>query len=152
MKIIATLILTVLFISCHKKETFDKPKDTDTIVTMNQITTNYDTLIKRVKCKGDIDAYDEMFFSFMDSNEAERTDSLMIYSKIMAEKYHNKKAYLDYFVALCEKYNVHVDYSNYSTINLSKMESFSKKQAEDWLKKMLEKKVITQEQYNSVQR
>lgn len=147
------LILILIFtISCQKKQKFDVIRDHDTIVTMSQITTDYDTLIKRVKYKGNIDAYNELFYGFMDANEAERTDSTMIYSKIMAEKFNYEKAFYDYFKALCEKYNTDVDYNNFSTINISLMDKSSKKQAEDWLKKMLEKKIITQQQYNSIKR
>lgn len=147
-----SILILIFIISCQKKQKNDKIKNNDTVVTMSQITTNYDSLVKRVKYKGNIDAYDELFYGFMDSNEAERTDSTMIYSKIMAEKYNYEKAFFDYFKALCEKYNIDVDFSNFSTINISLMNNSSKLQAEDWLKKMLEKKIITQQQYNSVKK
>lgn len=140
----------VLLNSCQKKETFDKPMNQDEVITMNQINTDYDTLVNRVKFGGNSDAYDELFYSFMDSNKAERTDSLMIYSKIMAEQYGYEKAYIDYITALCEKNNMKFDFSDFSTINISLMDNSSKEKAEDWLNKMLEKKIITQEQYNSV--
>ncbi|WP_027380933.1 serpin family protein [Chryseobacterium daeguense] len=144
-----TIGLLLILFSCEKK-TLSQPQKDEKIVTMNQITTNYDTLINRVKFKGNIDAYDELFFSFMDSNEAERTDTLMIYAKIMAEKYNYQKAYLDYFKALCEKFNIYVDYPHYEKIDISKMPDDSKKQAKNWLKKMLDKKIISQSQFNSV--
>jgi len=147
-----SILILIFIISCQKKQKNDKIKNNDTVVTMSQITTNYDSLVKRVRYKGNIDAYDELFYGFMDSNEAERTDSTMIYSKIMAEKYNYEKAFFDYFKALCEKYNIDVDFSNFSTINISLMNNSSKLQAEDWLKKMLEKKIITQQQYNSVKK
>lgn len=147
-----SILILIFIISCQKKQKNDKIKNNDTVVTMSQITTNYDSLVKRVKYKGNINAYDELFYGFMDSNEAERTDSTMIYSKIMAEKYNYEKAFFDYFKALCEKYNIDVDFSNFSTINISLMNNSSKLQAEDWLKKMLEKKIITQQQYNSVKK
>lgn len=152
MKTIVISILIVFFNSCQEKKTFEKPISQNEVITMNQITTDYDTLINRVKFKGNIDAYDELFYGFMDSNKTERTDSLMIYSKIMAEKYNYEKAYIDYITALCEKNDIEFDFSNFSTINVSLMDKSSRKQAEDWLKKMLEKKVITQEQYNSVKK
>ncbi|WP_147473959.1 hypothetical protein [Chryseobacterium nematophagum] len=119
---------------------------------MNQITTDYDTLINRVKFQGNIDAYDELFYSFMDSNKAERTDSTMIYSKIMSEKYNYEKAYIDYLTALSEKNEIKFNFDDFSTINISLMDDSSKKKTEDWLKKMLERKIITQQQYNSVKK
>lgn len=61
---------------------------------MNAITTNYDTLINRLKKHGDTDAYDELFYSFKDCCFDESTDSVMVYSKIMAEKFNYEKAYL----------------------------------------------------------
>ncbi|MDF2934500.1 MAG: hypothetical protein K0R36_3831 [Chryseobacterium sp.] len=148
------LFITILIvtISCQQKQTNSTIKNKDTIISMNQITTDYDTLINRVKYNGNIDAYDELFYSFMDSNESERTDSLMIYAKIMAEKYNYKKAYLDYFKALCGKNNIYIDYPHYNRINLSKLPINSKKETEDWLNKMLDKKIITKEQFDSIQR
>ncbi len=140
------LLIFLVFNSCKKQENLNNA------VSISQITTDYDTLTNRVKNKGNIDAYDELFYGLMDSNKAGRTDSLMIYSKIMAEKYNYEKAYIDYITALCEKNNMKFEYSDFSSINILLMDKISKIQAEDWLKKMLEKKVITQEQYNSVKR
>lgn len=147
-----SIIILISIISCQKKQKFDTVKDSDTVVTMSQSTTDYDTLTKRVKYKGEIEAYDELFTSFMDSNESERTDSLMIYSKIMAEKYNYRNAYFDYFDALLRKNEVAINYDNFYHVDISKIPSTSKKQAEDWLKRMLEKKIITQQQYDSVKR
>ena len=132
--------------------TKDEPEADEDIFTMNQITTNYDTLINRVKNKGDIDSYDEMFYSFMDANETERTDSVMKYSKVMAEKYNYDKAYLDYFVALCEKNNIKVDYSNYSTIDITSLEEKSKVEAIKWLNLMRNRKIISPENYNAIKK
>ena len=139
-------------IFCQEKKSIDSPKKEVEAITMNQITTNYDTLIKRVKKEGNEEAYDELFYSFMDSNESERTDSLMIYSKIMAQNFNFEKAYFDYFKALCEKYNIEVDYSNYSTIDISSLDKHSKKKAINWLKNMEDKKIITTEQYNLIKK
>lgn len=150
--IVITIGFFVTLSSCDKRKVISQTQKDEKITTMNQITTNYDTLINRVKFKGDIDAYDELFFSFMDSNEAERTDSMMIYSKIMAENYNYKKAYLDYFKALCEKFDIYVDYPHYNKIDISRMPQDSKKQAENWLKKMLKKKIISQSQFDSVKK
>ncbi|KFF10114.1 hypothetical protein IW15_21495 [Chryseobacterium soli] len=148
---ITVLFLLTLF-SCEKSKIPTEPKKNERIITMNQITTNYDTLVNKVKLKGSIDAYDELFFSFMDSNEAERTDSMMVYSKIMAEKYNYQKAYLDYFKALCEKFNIYIDYPHYDKLDISKMPEDSKKQAKGWLNQMLEKKIITKEQYDAIKK
>nr|WP_315028118.1 SHOCT domain-containing protein [uncultured Chryseobacterium sp.] len=146
-----SILILISIISCQKKQKFDIVKNNNTVVTMSQITTDYDTLIKKVKYKGDIDAYDELFTSFMDSNELERTDSLMKYSKIMAEKYNYENAYFDYFDALLRKNEV-TNYDSFYHADISKVPPASKKQAENWLKKMLEKKIITQEEYNSVKK
>jgi hypothetical protein len=122
----------IFLVSCtEKRERNIKSKE---IVTINHLSTNYDTLVYKVKNTGDKDSYNELFYSFMDANEAEKTDSLMIYSKIMAEKFNYEKAYFDYFKALCEKYDTNVDFSDYSNINIKLMNKLEKKQADDWLK------------------
>lgn len=151
MKKIVILTLMVLLNSCKKKETFDKPASQDEVITMSNIS-NYDSITKLVKTKGDTLAYDELYYFLMDSNKEDRTDTLMYYSKIMAEKYNSDLGYFYYFTALCEKYDIPFKDANYSSINISSLDKSSKRQAEDWLKKMLEKKVITQEQYESVKR
>ncbi|WP_312992170.1 hypothetical protein [Chryseobacterium flavum] len=147
-----SILILIFIISCQKKQKFDKVKDDDTVVTMSQIITDYDTLIKKVKYKGDIDSYDELSTSFRDSNESERTDSIMKYSKIMAEKYNYENAYFDYFDALLRKNEVVINYDHFYHVDISKVSPTSKKQVEEWLKKMLEKKLITQQQYDSVKK
>lgn len=151
MKVIVILIFTILLSSCQEKKTFDKSISHDSIVTMSNIS-NYDSITKLVKAKGDTLAYDKLYYFLMDSNKDDRTDTLMYYSKIMADKYNNEVAYFYYLTALCEKYNIPFSDGDYSTINISSMNKYSKRQAEEWLKKMLEKKIINQEQYNSVKR
>ena len=149
------LIIQVIFliISC-KNEIKTKPEidnvEIEEGVTISQITSDYDSLICRVKYQGDIDAYDELYYGFMDANEIERTDSVMYYSKIMAEKYNNEKAYFDHLKAICDKNKIEFSNVNLSILNISKLNQDSKKQIEDWLKKMLDKKIITQKQYDSV--
>ncbi len=160
MKYIIILIWTpFLLISCQKKNEIDKPKKEientikdDEVFTMNQITTNYDTLVKRVKNDGNEDAYYELFYGFKDSNLAERTDSLMIYSKIMAKKFNYEKAYFDYFEAFAEKNDIEIDFADYSKFDISKLNENTKKEATDWLKNMVKAKIITIEQYDSIKK
>ncbi|WP_428067663.1 hypothetical protein [Chryseobacterium gambrini] len=149
MKVIIVLISIIILNSCRENKLLNKPINQDKVVPISNIS-NYDSITNLVKNKGNVDAYDELYYFLMDSNKEDRTDTVMYYSKIMAEKYNNETAYYNYFKALCEKYNVGVDFSDFSKIDMSKMDSSSKKQIKDWLKKMLEKKVITKEQYNSV--
>ncbi|MCJ7936060.1 MAG: hypothetical protein MUW56_21140 [Chryseobacterium sp.] len=151
MKVIVILIFTILLSSCQEKKTLDKPINKSDIITMSNIS-NYDSITKLVKTKGDTLAYDELYYFLMDSNKEDRTDTLMYYSKIMAEKYNNDLGYFYYFTALCEKYDIPFKDANYSSINISSLDKSSKKETEDWLKKMLEKKIITQQQYDSVKR
>lgn len=160
-KIVLVLLLFV-FVSCKEKteQKIEEIKQEnkldevsqDEVITMNTRTTNYDTLIYKIKSQGDQDSYDELFYSFMESTEEVRTDSVMFYSKIMAEKYHYERAYYDYFSAFCEKKNVEENYEDFSKINISKLDNISKKQAEDWLKLMLDRKLIAQENFNAVKR
>ncbi|KFF10108.1 hypothetical protein IW15_21455 [Chryseobacterium soli] len=110
------------------------------------------TLFNLVKGKGDTIAYSKLFYFLMDSNKEGRTDTLIYYSKIMAEDFNNEGAYLDYFKAICEKYDINVDFGNYSSIDISPMNKFSKEKAENWLKKMLAKKIITKEQYDAIKK
>lgn len=158
-KIIFILII-FFFVSCKQKEAKDiqevrivkedKDVDQDKVVTMNAITTNYDTLINRVKKHGDTDAYDELFYSFKDCCFDESTDSVMVYSKIMAEKFNYEKAYFDYYEAVLEKYSI--DNSNFPQIDISKMNKQEKLKLENWFKMMVEKKLITQQRYDSIKR
>lgn len=160
MKYIILLIWTpFLLISCKKNNEIDKPKKElentlkdDEVFTMNQITTNYDTLVKRVKNDGNEDAYDELFYSFIDANETERTDSVMIYSKIMAKKFNYERAYFDYFEAFGKKYDIETNFSDYSKIDISKLKPNTKKEATDWFKNMVKAKIITIEQYDSIKK
>ena len=145
MKNVSILIFLPFFmISCQKKEV--------EAISMNQITTNYDTLIKRVKNDGNEDAYYELFYGFKDSNISERTDSLMIYSKIMAQKFNYEKAYFDYFEAFAEKNDIKIDFGDYSKFDISKLNGSTKKEATDWLKNMVKAKIITIEQYDSIKK
>ncbi|MCF6133462.1 hypothetical protein [Flavobacterium wongokense] len=139
------IVLSVLFliISCRQGE-----KETS----ISQITTNYDTLIHRVKNNGDKDAYDELFYGFKDGSEVERTDSLMFYSKIMAEKFNYDKAYYDYLEAFGEKHEFKVDFSDLATIDISKLEKDSRIEATNWLKNMVSEKVMTQKQFDSIKK
>ncbi|WP_267403242.1 MULTISPECIES: hypothetical protein [unclassified Chryseobacterium] len=151
MKAITILILIIILNSCREKKIFDKPINQNEVVTMSNIS-NYDSITNLVKNKGDIVAYDELYYFLMDSNKEDRTDTVMYYSKIMAEKYSNEKAYYDYFKAFCEKYSLYIDYSNFNKINLSKLPIQPRRTALEWLNKMLDKKIITQQQYNSVKK
>jgi hypothetical protein len=144
-KLLIAVLIIFLITSCRKKQESN-------LVSISQITTNYDTLIHRVKNQGNIEAYDELYYGFMDSNTAERTDSLMIYSRIMAEKFKYEKAYFDYFQAFGEKHNVKIDFGDYSTIDISKMDKVSRKEAKDWLKYMVCEKVMTQQQFDSIKK
>ena len=157
------LLVVLFFLSCKKKETKDIKEvkiakqendssdiDQDEVVTMNAIRTNYDTLVNRVKKKGDEDAYLELFYDFKESAIEVRTDSVMVYAKIMALQHNYERGYYDYLQALYEKYNV--DYSDSSKIDISKLDKVSKKPIEDWLKLMLDKKIMTKKDFDAIKR
>ncbi|MFH7002819.1 hypothetical protein [Flavobacterium bizetiae] len=157
------ILLVLFFVSCKKKETKDVKEvkianqesnssdvDQDEVVTMNAIRTNYDTLVNRVKKKGDEDAYLELFYDFKESAIEVRTDSVMVYAKIMALQHNYERGYYDYLQALYEKYNV--DYSDSSKIDISKLDKVSKKPIEDWLKLMLDKKIMTKKDFDAIKR
>lgn len=146
------ILILILFISCNKNIKHpDEKINQEEVITMSAIS-NYDSIANSVKTKGDTLAYSELFYHLKDSDEISRTDTLMYYSKIMAEKFHNEGAYIDYFQALCEKNDIEVDFSNYSSINISLLDKSSKQKAENWLKKMVNKKIISEEQYNSIKK
>ncbi|HCM34213.1 MAG TPA: hypothetical protein DF603_08700 [Chryseobacterium sp.] len=152
MKRMVILMLSLLIVSCKEKVTKSIPPiNQDDIITMSSIS-NYDSIANIVKTKGDTLAYNSLFYFLMDSNKEDRTDTLMYYSKIMAEEFNNEGAYLDYFKALCEKYDIEVNFNNYSSIDISSMDSFHKKKAENWLSKMLEKKIISKKQFDSIKK
>jgi hypothetical protein len=145
-KILGLVFLLFLFSCKEKAEEINK----DEVRAISSMVTNYDTLIDKVKKHGDTDAYDELFYSFKDCCFDESTDSVMVYSKIMAEKYNYEKAYFDYFQAVCYKYSI--DYSNFPQTDISKMNKQAKQKTEDWLKIMAEKKLITQQDFETIKR
>lgn len=150
MKRLVTIIgFCILVFSCKKSQTNTEFDINEKVITMNAVS-NYDSIVNVVKTKGDTTAYDELFYYLMDSNESDRIDTTIYYSKIMAEKYHFHDAYEHYLNALLEKYNINYDSDNYTTLDISSLKATDKKQIETWLKKMLEIKIITQEEYKSV--
>lgn len=157
------ILLVLFFVSCKEKETKDIKEikiakqekdssdvDQDKVVTMNGITTNYDTLVDRVKKWGNEDAYLELFYDFKECGKDVRTDSVMVYARIMALKHNYERGYYDYLQALYEKYDL--DYSDFSKIDISKLEKTSKKSIEDWLNLMLAKKIITKKDFDAIKR
>ncbi|QOW09561.1 hypothetical protein Q73A0000_03870 [Kaistella flava (ex Peng et al. 2021)] len=152
MKILYILILFVFLTSCKKSEKFNSVDENEKIFTMNQLSGSYDSITNRVMKYGDEDAYSELFYSFKDSNFGERTDSLMIYSKIMAEKYNDEKAYIDYLDAITEKYELKNEIGDYTTLNISKLDKSKKEKILSWLNVMLKKKIITQQEFEQVKK
>ena len=152
MKILYILILFVFLTSCKKSEKFNSVDENEKIFTMNQLSGSYDSITNRVIKYGDEDAYSELFYSFKDSNFGERTDSLMIYSKIMAEKYNDEKAYIDYLDAISEKYELKNEIGDYTTLNISKLDKSKKEKILSWLNLMLKKKIITQQEFEQVKK
>ena len=155
--ILKITIVALLIFGCQKPKAIKTeneilPEVREPSVTINQITTNYDTLVNRVNRKGDEDAYDELFYGFIDWNETSRTDSVMKYSKIMALKFDFEKGYSDYFYAFCEKYNVELDWGKLSSLDISKLKPFQKNEAINWLKKMRYKKVITETEFRQIKK
>ncbi|MDM1521959.1 hypothetical protein NZD85_02100 [Empedobacter stercoris] len=152
MKNIFSFIIIFLLFSCKKENNIVAPVIHENVITMNSISDNYDSITTKVKKLGDEDAYSELFYHLKDSNFEGRTDSLMIYSKIMAEKYHFEKAYIDYLDAVTEKHGIENNIGNYSTINLSQLKSKEKQEIIDWLSKMVEKGIITEKQFQEVKK
>ncbi|PTT42703.1 hypothetical protein DBR28_02085, partial [Chryseobacterium sp. HMWF028] len=81
------LLFLILFCSCQNNKKDLKIKsdtveaqlnilDSAKTITNSSSINDYNLLNKRA-LSGNEDAYDELFFIFMDSNKAERTDSLM---------------------------------------------------------------------------
>lgn len=152
MKNLFLFLIIFSIISCKKLEQFESVENQEKVITMNSLSGDYDSIINRVKFYGDEEAYSELFYHLKDSNFEDRTDTLMFYSKIMSEKYNNEKAYIDYLDAITEKYNIDKNIGNYSTINLTKINPTEKKEIINWLEKMLEKKIITEKQFEEVQK
>jgi hypothetical protein len=127
-------------------------QEDDKAVSINQMTGKYDSLIYQVKTQGDTNAYDELFHGFIDFNEAEGTDSILRYSKIMAENFKYERAYYDYLKALCKKNKIESNWSSLSELDLTKLDETSKIAIIDCLNQMLQNKIITQEVFNSVKK
>ncbi|MXO06567.1 hypothetical protein [Flavobacterium sp. HBTb2-11-1] len=156
-KILSLVFLFCLFSCKEKTEELKVLKeqnleeiDQEDVRTISTRVTDYDTLINRVKKKGDVEAYDELFYSFKDCCFRESTDSVMLYAKIMAEKFNYERAYFDYYQAMLEKYNI--DNSNFPQIDISKMNKKEKLKLENWFKMMVQKKLITQRRVDSIKR
>ena len=152
MKNIFSFIIIFLLFSCKKENNIVTPVIHENVITMNSISDNYDSITTKVKKLGDEEAYSELFYHLKDSNFEGRTDSLMVYSKIMAEKYHFEKAYIDYLDAVTEKHGIENNIGNFSTINLSQLKSKEKQEIIDWLSKMVEKGIITEKQFQEVKK
>ncbi len=152
MKNIFSFIIIFLLFSCKKENNIVTPIIHENVTTMNSISDNYDSITTKVKKLGDEEAYSELFYHLKDSNFEGRTDSLMVYSKIMAEKYHFEKAYIDYLDAVTEKHGIENNIENYSTINLSQLKSKEKQEIIDWLSKMVEKGIIREKQFQEVKK
>ncbi len=152
------LVFLLCLISCKEnveqvqtqKENNIEKINQDEVRTISSRTTNYDTLINRVKKHGDVDAYDELFYSFKDCCFRESTDSVMVYAKIMAENFNYERAYYDYYDAILEKHGI--DHTNFPQIDISKMEKKEKQKLENWFKFMIERKQINQQTLDSIKR
>ncbi|MBB4801291.1 hypothetical protein HNP37_001330 [Flavobacterium nitrogenifigens] len=156
-KVLSLVFLCCVFACQQKAEKLPVQKeqnleeiDQEDVTTISSITTDYDTLINRVKKRGDVDAYDELFYSFQDCCFSARTDSVMVYAKIMAEKFNYDRAYYHYYDAVLEKNGI--DYSSFPQIDISKMKKPEKQKLENWFKFMLERKQIKQETLDSIKK
>lgn len=153
------LIILVFFytLSCKKNNIETEDYKENNFINLEQVTTissisNYDSMAYLVKIKGDTIAFNELFYYLKDSHKLDITDTLMYYSKIMADKYENILAHYYYLDAICEKYDVSFKDYNFSKLNISTLKDFQKKEIENWLNRMLQKNIITKEQYYSVKR
>lgn len=155
-KILGLILLLFLFSCKEKVEQVQVKKEIpeeinqEEVRTISAMVTNYDTLINRVKKRGDLDAYDELYYGFKDCCFRESTDSVMVYSKIMAEKFNYERAYSDYYAAFLEKY--HIDYSNFPQIDISKIDKKEREKLESWFKIMIKKKLMTQQTFDSIKK
>jgi hypothetical protein len=156
-KILSLVFLFCLFSCKEKTEEVKVVKeqnleeiDQEDVRTISTRVTDYDTLINRVKKRGDLEAYDELFYSFKDCCFRESTDSVMVYAKIMAEKFNYERAYYDYYDAMLEKHGI--DHANFPQIDISKMEKQDKQKLENWFKFMVERKQMSQQTLDSIKR
>lgn len=155
MRLIIIILTICLFCACKKNKIEQENHqdksytNVDKVITMNSIS-DYDSLTLIVSKKGDTIAFKELYFYLMDTNESGRTDSLMKYSKLMVEKYNYKEAYVIYLKSFSEKYNINFDGVNYNLISLTNSNLEVNMEAKEWLKKMLNDKVITQKQFESI--
>jgi hypothetical protein len=147
---LSSLVIFILLscVSCKKRAGIENEEQ----FSMNQIRTNYDSLIYYVTIKGDTNAYEELYYGFVDSSKSERTDSVLRYSKVMALNFNYERAYFDYLKALCEKYNVNDSSANLAELDLTNLDAASKEVVVDWLNQMLNDNVITRNEFSSVKK
>ena len=148
--ILSNFIFQILFvlhlISCSEKKRGEHFRVKEKSI--SQISTDYDTLIFRIKFKGDVEAFEELYYDFLDSSIDYRTDSLMRYSSIMAEKYNHSDAFIIYFDAFLMKNNIYFD--GFENLDLSSLSIKNKTKAKNQIDKMLKNKIINHSEYENI--
>lgn len=115
---------------------------------ISQISSDYDSLIYKVKYRGDAVAYDELYYCFLDAGTY-YLDSIIYYSEIMARNHNYHDAYFRYLDAFLEKKNVNCS-DGVSKLNLSKLNSKDQIIIRGILNKMLKEEKIKKTEYDSI--
>lgn len=147
------ILIPAILVSCKgPSPSQEKEGEKEGVVSINQVSNMHDSLIHKIRIKGDTNAYDELFYGFIDSNKTERTDSILRYARVMAEAFKYERAYFDYLKALCEKNMIESHWDNLSDLNLTNLDENSKAPIISWLRQMLKDEVITQDEFDSVEK
>lgn len=143
---VALIAFVFCTLSCSERKKYEPIREKGKSI--SQISSDYDSLIYRVKFKGDSIAFEELYYGYLDSGLDYRTDSLMYYSNIMAEKYNYPDAYIIYFDAFLMKNNIFFD--GFRNLNLSSLSIKNREKAKEHLDIMLRKKIISKKDYDSI--
>ncbi|MEY4540057.1 MAG: hypothetical protein RLZZ306_1814 [Bacteroidota bacterium] len=143
--ILLTLFLGVMLLniqSCNRPVKEEREE-----VNMNETTSDYKLLKKKVRAEGDTSAYYELSYDLIETADSE--DSLMYYSRIMAEKYNYKPAYWHYEYAFKRKLEIDIAHDKYNKSDVAKMNKKEKKMILEWYILMYKRDIITKNELDS---
>lgn len=146
MKKLVAIIIILLFFSCQKtKEKFNQEE----IMPMNQIASGkeYDSLYISATEKGNCDAFFELYIDAMEY--ADKSPILDLSKKTIKTNPDCTDAQKAYFDSLCRKYNIRDDFE-LSGRDIRKMNNQDYHEAIKCLKYLVDNKVITKSEFDSI--
>jgi hypothetical protein len=140
--IILFLVVTSLTIqSCYR------PVKEERVMSINGTTSSYNLLKMKVRAEGDTNSYNDLFYSLLETVDCE--DSVMYYSRIMAEKYNYKKAFFDYEYAFKRKLEIDLSHDRYNKLDVAKMNKKEKSMILELYNLMYKRGIVAKDERDS---